>query len=801
MVYFLGKNYNQIVMRGIIMLMDNFSEFNDLPTREFASEIVNAVDENQVTILTAETGAGKSTQVPQYLAEHGYSRIIVTQPRILAARNLTLRVREEWAERNLEDSNEIIGYRTAHERDDSGKSKILYCTDGLQLVRELTGIGTNPGQILVLDEVHEWNENMEVLVAWAKKRVLEDPKFKVLVMSATFDVESLAEYFGGAAIFRIPGRHFEVKKRTGEDILSELFIQLETPGRNILTFLPGKSEIQDVSDAIIKKADKAGVPVIPLHSQLEMEEQQKAFGKYKNGKIILSTNIAQTSVTIDDIDMVIDSGLERRSEVRNGVEGLFISQISQADCLQRAGRAGRTKPGEYILAAYDTMPCLPFEERPEYPTPEILRKHIDRLTLRLANIGIDIEMLDFYHDPSKTAIKRAKRTLVALGALTKTGEITGIGREMERFPVQSNYARMLVEVGKYSAEVKAKLATIIAIAEIDGIVKSGTLYTGWRRFTSQTKSDLLAQYDVLLAIESGQIDEEKYEDLGIIYKNVLKARETEERLLRDLNVEKSGQKITKTEEESLMKSIVAGQIDQLWTLGDRRLYENIYNGDKREISSGSVVKSYNLIAATAFDLQIPTPSGELEVLHLIQGATAVKTDWLFELAPHMFKLGQTKIFYDPRLNCLAQKRQLTFNKRSLQGSSEPILEDTEQNRYLFRKEFVKWAHTQVIKQRQNLEKYYGRRIPPINQNLIEKEVRDVAPDIISLDQLDSDRKKYMISLSKIETYFDDNFWNRLGANNFSSRKRKFGRNNHRKSWVEHKKHSKKQKKLKRNKKF
>ena len=801
MVCFLGKNYNQIVMRGIMMLMDNFSEFNDLPTREFASEIVNAIDENQVTILTAETGAGKSTQVPQYLAEHGYSRIIVTQPRILAARNLTLRVREEWAERNTEDSSEIIGYRTAHERDDSGKSKILYCTDGLQLVRELTGIGTNPGQILVLDEVHEWNENMEVLVAWAKKRVLEDPKFKVLVMSATFDVESLAEYFGGAAIFRIPGRHFEVKKRTGEDILSELFIQLETPGRNILTFLPGKSEIQDVSDAIIKKADKAGVPVIPLHSQLEMEEQQKAFGKYKNGKIILSTNIAQTSVTIDDIDMVIDSGLERRSEVRNGVEGLFISQISQADCLQRAGRAGRTKPGEYILAAYDTMPCLPFEERPEYPTPEILRKHIDRLTLRLANIGIDIEMLDFYHDPSKTAIKRAKRTLVALGALTKTGEITGIGREMERFPVQSNYARMLVEVGKYSAEVKAKLATIIAIAEIDGIVKSGTLYTGWRRFTSQTKSDLLAQYDVLLAIESGQIDEEKYEDLGIIYKNVLKARETEERLLRDLNVEKSGQKITKTEEESLMKSIVAGQIDQLWTLGDRRLYENIYNGDKREISSGSVVKSYNLIAATAFDLQIPTPSGELEVLHLIQGATAVKTDWLFELAPHMFKLGQTKIFYDPRMNCLAQKRQLTFNKRSLQGSSEPILEDTEQNRYLFRKEFVKWAHTQVIKQRQNLEKYYGRRIPPINQNLIEKEVRDVAPDIISLDQLDSDRKKYMISLSKIETYFDDNFWDKLGANNFSSRKRKFGRNNHHKSWVEHKKHSKKQKKFKRNKKF
>ena len=110
-------------------------------------------------------------------------------------------------------------------------------------------------------------------------------------------------------------------------------------------------------------------------------------------------------MTIDDIDLVIDSGLERRSEVRSGVEGLFMAQISQADSLQRAGRAGRTRPGEYVLAALNDMPCASFEDRPAYPTPEILRKHIDRLTLRLANIGMDIEDLDFYHDPSKAAIR------------------------------------------------------------------------------------------------------------------------------------------------------------------------------------------------------------------------------------------------------------------------------------------------------------------------------------------------------------------------------------------------------------
>ena len=496
--------------------------FNELPVRDYFQQIVDAVDTHQVTIVTAETGAGKSTQIPQYLAEHGYNRVVVTQPRILAARNLAQRVREEWALRNSEDSSEIIGYRTAHERDDSGDTQILYCTDGLQLVREITGMGITEKQVLVLDEVHEWNENMEVLVAWAKKRCEEDPRFKVVVMSATIETESLATYFGTDAIIDIPGRYFEVTKRRGRDLLEELFAQIENRGKNILTFLPGKSEIQNVTDAIEKKATAAGVPIIPLHSQLEAEEQQKAFANYPNGKIILATNIAQTSVTIDDIDMVIDSGLERQSEVRSGVEGLFIAQISQADSLQRAGRAGRTRPGEYVLAQYDTMPCLDFKDRPPYAIPEIMRKHIDRLTLRLANVGIDIETLDFYHDPSKRAIQRAKKTLIALGALTAAGEVTDVGRQMEQFPVESNYGRMLVEAKKYSKEVQAKLAAIIAIQEVGGIVKGGTRNTGWRKYTHQFKSDLLAQYDVYLALPN--INEADYEDLGIIGKNVDKPK-------------------------------------------------------------------------------------------------------------------------------------------------------------------------------------------------------------------------------------------------------------------------------------
>lgn len=740
----------------------NINTFNALPVREYFQQIVDAVDTHQVTIVTAETGAGKSTQIPQYLAEHGYTRVIVTQPRILAARNLSHRVREEWALRNTEDASEVIGYRTAHERDDSGNTKILYCTDGLQLVREITGAGISERQVLVLDEVHEWNENMEVLVAWAKKRCEEDSRFKVVIMSATIETDSLAQYFGTDAIIDIPGRHFEVTKRRGQDVLSELFAQLEHRGRNILTFLPGKAEIQDVTDAIATKAATAKVPVIPLHSQLEADDQQKAFASYPNGKIILATNIAQTSVTIDDIDMVIDSGLERQSEVRNGVEGLFIAQISQADSKQRAGRAGRTKPGEYVLAQYDKMPCAKLEDRPEYAIPEILRKHIDRLTLRLANVGIDIETLDFYHDPSKQAIKRAKKTLVALGALTTAGEVTAVGRQMERFPVESNYARMLVEVAEHPKEVQAKLAAVIAIQEVGGIVRGGTRYDGWRKYTRQTKSDLLAQYDVYLALPS--ILEDDYEELGIIAKNVDKAEEVIERLHHDLALSDIPlTAIEPAEEPLLIRCITVGEIDQLWSLVDEsnNTVEHIFSGRLRELSSSTVVRNPTLISGTPFDLQVPLRSGGLETLHLVTGATAVNTDILLEVAPELFVSKRGKTVYDPRNGCLVDIQQVRFGKRILQGSGQPRLEDTNENRTLFAREYSRWAYEQLERQRRQLERFH-KRVPAVSLHQVEQELRSRASGIVALDQLDSKDKQRVIALSKLETYLGDDFIYKLG---------------------------------------
>jgi HrpA-like RNA helicase len=771
----------------------NIDTFNELPVRNYFQDIIDAVDGNQVTIVTAETGAGKSTQIPQYLAEHGYKRVVVTQPRILAARNLAQRVREEWALRNTEDSSGIVGYRTAHERDDSGDTQILYCTDGLQLVREITGSGITEKQVLVLDEVHEWNENMEVLVAWAKKRCQEDPHFKVVVMSATIDTESLATFFGTQAIIDIPGRYFEVTKRRGKDVLQELFAQIESRGKNVLTFLPGKAEIQAVTEAIEKKAIAAGVAVVPLHSQLEAEDQQKAFLNYPKGKIILATNIAQTSVTIDDIDVVIDSGLERQSEVRSGVEGLFIAQISQADSLQRAGRAGRTRPGEYILAQYDTMPCLDFRDRPEYAIPEIMRKHIDRLTLRLANVGIDIETLEFYHDPSKRAIQRAKKTLVALGALTANGEVTNIGRQMEQFPVESNYGRMLVEAKQFSKEVQAKLAAIIAIQEIGGIVKGGTRFTGWRKFTKQYKSDLLAQYDVYLALP--MIPEETYEGLGIISKNVDKAEEVIERLNRDLALHEVPLNAIEADEEGqLIRSITAGEVDQLWSaVDDKGTVEHIFSGQQRELSSSTVVKNPTLITGTPFDLQVPLRSGGLETLHLVTGVTVVNTDLLLEISPHLFTSKRGRTMYDPRVGAVVDRQQVRFGKRVLEGAGVPRLEDTDENRKLFAREYSRWAYDQLEKQHRDLQRFH-KRVPMVPIERVQQELRSRADGIVSLDQLKGSDKVKVIAISKLEAYFGDDFIFGLGKPRRQTRpeerrkgwapkhKRKTIRNNDRSQW-------------------
>ncbi len=474
-----------------------------LPITKHENEIVEAVKNNPFVIITAETGSGKSTQVAKYLSKH-FDKIIVTEPRVIAAKTLAMRVSEEMNK----ELGEEVGYMTAYDKCYSKDSKILYCTDGLQLVRTLFSKEEKIKRVLVIDEVHEWNINIECLIAWCKY-MKDEWNTKVVIMSATLDTDGLSNFFGeGTKVLSIPGSMYDVKvEKRDKDDLIPLVKTFIARGKDIIVFVSGKKEIK----SIMEELEDEDATVLPLHSEIEWNQQKKCFEKYDNSKVIVSTNIAQTSVT-PDVDVVIDTGKAKISIENNGVQGLYEVDISIADIMQRKGRAGRTKEGMYFLCSNVSI-----EDRAEYTKPEIQRSILDRTVLQLASVGIDAEKLEFYHQPDKSAIKAAKLELEILGAVSGN-EVTSLGYKMVKIPLSVQYSRMIIEAEKYG--VTDQVITIAAILEIGGLLtKDGT----YGKFTRECRSDLLAELDVWNVINSQRVDFQKF---GINKKNFFKIKDT-----------------------------------------------------------------------------------------------------------------------------------------------------------------------------------------------------------------------------------------------------------------------------------
>ena len=369
---------------------------NKLPVENYKEAIIETVRNHDFTLISAETGSGKSTQIPQYLSEC-YSQVIITEPRVMAAKTLAKRVAEEM-EVTL---GEKVGYRTAYDKCVSVDSKIVYCTDGLQLIRTIFNEDSKAERVLIIDEVHEWNINIETLVAWCKF-MQKKWNTKVVLMSATMDCTDLAEFFGkDCATLNINGTLYDVEvEERPKDSLIQTVKENIGKGKNILVFVPGKKEI----DEVIERLCMEDATVLPLHGELDWEEQKKCFAQYSNPKVIVATNVAQTSITIPDIDVVVDSGNAKLSIAVSGIQGLFLKAISQADIAQRKGRAGRTKEGKYFLCSDE-----PIESREKYTVPEIQRSILDRVVLQIAAAGLDAEELQFYHQPEKESILSAKK--------------------------------------------------------------------------------------------------------------------------------------------------------------------------------------------------------------------------------------------------------------------------------------------------------------------------------------------------------------------------------------------------------
>lgn len=600
----------------------------NLPIYDFRNEIVDTINNNPVVVITAETGAGKTTQVPQYLLEEGY-RILITQPRRIATRTVSERVAYETGT----VLGDIIGYRTAIERKDSDKTQCLFATDGLALIRDL--MGNNTHDILIIDEVHEWNINIETLIAWSRHQIRSGSLFKVVLMSATIEDELLAQFFDNAPIIRVPGRTFPVYERNHGKAIEKDVIDLVAEGRNVLVFQPGKKEIYDTIEKLefLLGNVKLDAVLLPLHADLTLEEQSECFKQYQIPKVIVSTNIAQTSITVSDIDAIVDSGKERRIELSEGIEGLYVRPIAIASREQRKGRAGRTKPGIYIDHCDD-------KNRPQFPIAEILRSLLDQTVLRLAQIGFDMEDLDFFHQPKKAHIKEAKKALKAIGCMTKNGHITEIGSLVAMMPISARFGRMIIEAD--SRGVVDDIVSIAALMEV-GDITDRFERRKWTRFTrGESQSDAIAQLNVFK--HAKLLSEEELADNGIHKKNFLKAVETRDHLADSVRHKVSSFSSTGNRKDIIL-SLATGMTDRIYCNYDTKFvnldeisdydhdaYEESYG---RSLSRDSVVsEDARWIIGLPFDLHVENNYGS-SILNLVCNVTVLSKELLAEITSHL----------------------------------------------------------------------------------------------------------------------------------------------------------------------
>ncbi|KAE8695791.1 ATP-dependent RNA helicase DHX8 [Hibiscus syriacus] len=453
-----------------------------LPIYKLKKELIQAVLDNQVLVVIGETGSGKTTQVTQYLAEAGYTtrgKIGCTQPRRVAAMSVAKRVAEEFGCRLGEE----VGYAIRFEDCTGPDTVIKYMTDGMLLKEILNDDNLSQYSVIMLDEAHERTIYTDVLFGLLKLLVKRRPDLRLIVTSATLDAEKFSGYFFNCNIFTIPGRTFPVEilytKQPESDyldaaLITVLQIHLTEPEGDILLFLTGQEEIDFACQSLYERMKGLGqnVPeliILPVYSALPSEMQSRIFDPAPPGKrkVVVATNIAEASLTIDGIYYVVDPGFAKQNvyNPKLGLDSLVITPISQASAKQRAGRAGRTGPGKcyrlYTESAYRN-------EMSPTTIPEIQRINLGTVTLQLKAMGInDLLSFDFMDPPAHQALISAMEQLYSLGALDEEGLLTKLGRKMAEFPLDPPLCKMLL--ASVDLGCSDEILTIIAMIQTGNI--------------------------------------------------------------------------------------------------------------------------------------------------------------------------------------------------------------------------------------------------------------------------------------------------------------------------------------------
>jgi len=655
-----------------------------LPIYELRDELIAALTAERRLMIEAPTGSGKSTQVPQMLLDSGLcdGEIVVLQPRRIAARMLARRVAHE---RGGETGGEV-GYQVRFESCISARTRIRYVTEGLLLRQllsdpELTGVSA-----VLFDEFHERHLYGDITLARCLHLQKRRPDLKLLVMSATLDAAPLRDYLAPCRELKSEGRMFPVEIRYSAakidfdhhpvwDAAADAFESAIRAGAegDVLIFMPGAYEISRTVEAVRSKSCAKAFAVLPLHGELPPREQDAAVERGTQRKVVVATNVAETSITIDGIRTVIDSGLARiaRYDPHRGIDTLMIERISRASADQRTGRAGRTAPG----VCHRLWTLQEHAARKAQELPEILRHDLSEVVLTLKAGGIEeVEQFAWLEKPDPVSLRRTLTLLTDLGALDAPGKLTRIGERMVQFPMHPRYARMLLAADEYHCVRQACL--IAALTQGKGLLERNK-----GKETRGHREDLLGDDDgsdfKRLMRAWSFADKNNYafgacKPLGI---HAAAARQVTPLYERFLQIaEQQGLKINRAapEDESLQKCILTAFSDQLAKRCDQgTLRCELVHGRTAELARESVVRNAELLVAAEIT-EIGQTRGQTGVL--LNLATEVKREWLEELFPGDLK-EESEAVYDPAIKRVVVEHRTLFRDlvldRSITQNPEP----------------------------------------------------------------------------------------------------------------------------------
>ncbi|XP_044317365.1 pre-mRNA-splicing factor ATP-dependent RNA helicase PRP16 [Drosophila rhopaloa] len=623
-----------------------------LPVFASRQELLNVIRENSVIIIVGETGSGKTTQLTQYLHEDGYSQrgmIGCTQPRRVAAMSVAKRVSDEMDTQLGED----VGYAIRFEDCTSERTVIKYMTDGILLRESLRDPELDSYAAIIMDEAHERSLSTDVLFGLLREIVARRHDLKLIVTSATMDSSKFATFFGNVPTFTIPGRTFPVdvmfSKNTCEDYVESavkqaLQVHLTPNEGDMLIFMPGQEDIEvtcEVLEERLAEIDNAPLlSILPIYSQLPSDLQAKIFQKSGDGvrKCVVATNIAETSLTVDGIIYVIDSGYCKLKvyNPRIGMDALQIYPISQANANQRSGRAGRTGPGQafrlYTQRQYK-------DELLALTVPEIQRTNLANTVLLLKSLGVvDLLQFHFMDPPPQDNILNSLYQLWILGALDHTGALTTLGRQMAEFPLDPPQCQMLIVACRI--QCSAEVLIIVSMLSVPSIFYRPKgreeEADGVREKFQVPESDHLTYLNVYQQWRQNNYSSSWCNEHFIHIKAMRKVREVRQQLKDIMTQQNLSVKSCGTDWDIVRKCICSAYFYQAARLKGIGEYVNLRTGMPCHLHPTSALYGLGTTPDYVVYHELIMTAKEY-----MQCATAVDGYWLAELGPMFFSVKES----------------------------------------------------------------------------------------------------------------------------------------------------------------